>query len=357
MRRGIVAVLAIAVLAIAVLAGCGSSSKSSEPSSEEKKIETVNLLTHSSFATSKGLLDEFTKQSGYKVKVVQPGDAGVMVNQAILRKDNPIGDLMYGIDNTFLSRAFDNGIFEPYTAKVPTPADLQPDDSHRVTPIDTAHVCVIYDKTYFDKDGHPPAPASFDDLTKPEYKNQLVVEDAATSSPGLAFLLSTIDEKGEDGWQDYWKALRSNGVRVVDDWTAAYQTDFTAGGGSGDRPIVVSYSTDPAADIVFSEPKRDTPNVGVIESTCFRQTEFAGVLKNAKNTAGAQALLEFLLSKQFQEDIPAQMFVYPVVEGAKLPADFEKWAVVPGNPHTMTAEQIGENRDAWIKEWTDIAVR
>jgi thiamine transport system substrate-binding protein len=280
-----------------------------------------------------------------------------MVNQAILRKDNPIGDLMYGIDNTFLSRAFDNGIFEPYTAKVPTPADLQPDDSHRVTPIDTAHVCVIYDKRYFDKDGHPPAPASFDDLTKPEYKNQLVVEDAATSSPGLAFLLSTIDEKGEDGWQDYWKALRSNGVRVVDDWTAAYQTDFTAGGGSGDRPIVVSYGTDPAADVMFSEPKRDTPNVGVIESTCFRQTEFAGVLKNAKNTAGAQALLEFLLSKQFQEDIPAQLFVYPVVEGAKLPADFEKWAVVPGNPHTMTAEQIGENRDAWIKEWTDIAVR
>jgi len=280
-----------------------------------------------------------------------------MVNQAILRKDNPIGDLMYGVDNTFLTRALDADIFEPYTAKVATPEDLQVDDTHRVTPIDTGHVCVVYDKSYFGKDGRPAPPASMDDLVKPDYKNLTVVEDAATSSPGLAFLLTTIDAYGDNGWPAYWQSMRENGVRVVDDWTAAYQTDFTAGGGDGDRPIVVSYGSGPAADIYYSEPKRTTPNVAVIEDSCFRQTEFAGVLKNAKNTPGAQALLEFLLSKQFQEDIPSQMLVSPVVEGAALPDWYEKYTVEPADPHVVPPADIDEHRDEWVKEWTDIAVR
>jgi thiamine transport system substrate-binding protein len=345
------------IAALMLLAACSSSSKSSEPEPAAEKIETVNLLTHSSFATSKGVLEEFTNETGYKVKIVQPGDAGLMVNQAILRKDNPIGDLMYGIDNTFLTRALDNDIFEPYTAKVATPDDLQADDTHRVTPIDVGHVCVVYDKTYFGVDDHPAAPTSLDDLIDPAYKDLTVVEDAATSSPGLAFLLATIDAYGEDGWQSYWKSLRENGVRVVDDWTAAYQTDFTAGGGNGDRPIVVSYGSGAAADVMYSEPKRDTPNVAVIEDSCFRQIEFAGVLKNAENTPGAQALLEFLLSKRFQEDVPSQMLMSPVVEGATLPKDYEKYVVVPEEPRVVPPADIDEHRDEWVKEWTDIAVR
>jgi thiamine transport system substrate-binding protein len=345
------------VVALAFLGACGSSGSSKSSDQPAEKIETVNLLTHSSFAASKEVLAAFTKETGYKVKVVQPGDAGLMVNQAILRKDNPIGDLMYGVDNTFLTRALDADIFEPYTAKVATPEALQADDTHRVTPIDTGHVCVVYDKTYFGTDGHPAPPAALDDLIKPEYKDLAVVEDAATSSPGLAFLLTTIDAYGDNGWQAYWQSLRENGVRVVDDWTAAYQTDFTAGGGNGDRPIVVSYGSGPAADIVFSEPKRTTPNVAVIEDSCFRQTEYAGVLKNANNTPGAQALLEFLLSKQFQADIPLQMFVSPVVEGVTLPKVYEQYTVEPADPHVVPPADIDEHRDQWVKEWTDIAVR
>jgi thiamine transport system substrate-binding protein len=370
MKRAVAAV----VLALAVLAAaCGSSNKASTATpgstAAPKKITNVVLLTHSSFATSKGILDEFTKQTGYKVKVLQPGDAGVMVNQAILRKDNPVADALYGVDNTFLSRALDAGIFDPYTAHG---ADTLPSDMRvdpRVTPIDTANVCVIYDKTYFGHDGHPAPPASFDDLIQPPYKNLTVVENASTSSPGLAFLLGTIkfySARPEDStyagpgpfaWQDYWKRLRANGVRVVDDWTQAYQTDFTAGGGSGDRPIVVSYGSDPAADIVFSDPHRDTPNVGVVPSTCFRQTEYAGVLHGAKNTPGAQALVDFLLSRRFQEDMPLQMYVDPIVPDATRPPVFAKWAVVPPSPLTLDAATIGAHRDEWIKEWTDIAVR
>jgi thiamine transport system substrate-binding protein len=350
---------ALVVVAIALAcAACSSSAKpsASQPSVPAKKITTVRLLTHDSFAASKSVLADFTKQTGYKVKLVEPGDAGVMVNQAILTKSHPIADALYGVDNTFLSRALDAGIFDPYTAKGldAIPADVQLDAQHRVTPIDRGTVCVDYDNTWFGHDGRPPAPTGFESLADPRYKNLTVVENAATSSPGLAFLLATIKEFPY--WQNYWRALRKNGVRIVDSWTSAYDSDFTAGGGNGDRPIVVSYSSDPAADIVFSDPKRATPHVSVVNDTCFRQVEFAGVLHGAHNVPGAQALIDFLVSRRFQEDIPLQMYVRPVNPAAQLPAVFAKWDANPPQPLTMDPQTIGANRDTWIKQWTYIAV-
>jgi thiamine transport system substrate-binding protein len=356
------AVLAVAL--VALTAACGSSAKpaaqsSSTPTSVAKKITTVRLLTHSSFAVSKAVLADFTRQTGYKIKLVQPGDAGVMVNAAILRKDNPVADALFGVDNTFLTRALDAGIFDPYEAKGldSVPAALQTDADHRVTPIDKSDVCVDFDKSWFGHDGRPAAPTGLDDLVDPRYKNLTVVENAATSSPGLAFLLATIAAKGDTGWKAYWSALKDNGVRVDDDWTAAYETDFTAGGGSGDRPIVVSYGSDPAADVEYSSPHRDAPNVGVIASTCFAQTEYAGVLHGAHNPAGAQALVDFMLTRRFQEDMPLQMYVNPVVTGAALPAVFTKWAVDPPQPYSIDPATISAKRSDWIKEWTDLVVR
>ena len=357
MKRAITFAAALAL----VVTACSSSSKttSGPTPTTTRGATTVRLLTHDSFAASKSVLADFTKQTGYKVKLVQPGDAGVMVNQAILRKSHPIADALYGVDNTFLSRALDAGIFDVYTAKGldQIPVDDQLDPQHRVTPIDVGMVCVDYDTTWFGHNGHPPAPTGFDDLVDPQYKNLTVVENAATSSPGLAFLLATIKAQGDKGWQDYWRKLRANGVRVVDSWTSAYESDFTAGGGNGDRPIVVSYSSDPAADIQFSDPHRDTPHVGVVEATCFRQVEFAGVLHGASNTPGAQALVDFLLARTFQEDLPLQMYVRPVNPAATLPAVFARWAADPKSPYTMDPQTIGAHRDEWIKQWTDLVLR
>ncbi len=353
----------IVVVVLVVTAACGTSAKpaahSTTSSSVAPKITEVKLLTHSSFAASKGVLADFTKQTGYKVRLVQPGDAGLMVNEAILRKGNPGADALFGVDNTFLTRALDAGIFDPYVARGlgTVPASFQVDPQHRVTPIDESDVCVDFDKSWFGHDGRPPAPASLDDLVDSRYKGLTVVENASTSSPGLAFLLATIAAKGENGWNGYWSALKRNGVRIVDDWTAAYETDFTAGGGSGDRPIVVSYGSDAAADVVGSSPHRDTPKVGVIASTCFRQMEFAGVLHGAHNVAGAQALVDFMLTREFQEDMPLQMYVNPVVAGAKLPPAFTTWLVDPPHPYSIDPATISAKRSAWIKEWTDLVIR
>jgi thiamine transport system substrate-binding protein len=344
------------VVALAV-SGCGDDDGNG--STAETPNREVVLLTHSSFAASEDVLAAFAAESGFTVKLFPAGDAGATVNEAILRKRNPVADVLFGVDNAFLSRALGADIFVAHEAAGldQVPDALQVDPQHRVTPIDRGNVCINVDTSWFGRRGRPEAPTSFADLVDRRYKDLLVVENPGTASPGLAFLLATIADQGRDGWQDYWRRLRDNGVRVVEDWTQAYQSDFTAGGGNGDRPIVVSYGSSPPADVVFSEPKRDEPRIGVVASTCFRQVEFAGVLRGARNEAGARALVDFMLSERFQEDMPLQMFVHPVRRGVDLPPEFEKWAVDPKKPLTLPADEISANRDDWIKEWTDIVLR
>jgi len=356
------ALVVVGLIAAMLAASCGSSTKSGSSSTTPttpKFDKNIVLMTHDSFAASKPVLTAFTKQTGYTVKVLKSGDAGEAVGKAIAVQDHPVADAFFGVDNTLLTEALDANLFEPYDAPAlkNVPATYELDAQHRVTPIDHADVCVNDDLAWFGHDGHPPAPRSLADLAKPAYKKLLVVEDPASSSPGLAFLLATIAASGENGWQSYWHALRDNGVRVVDGWEEAYYTDFTAGGSSGDRPLVVSYATDPAADVVFSGGKKTTPTVGVVPGTCFAQTEFAAVLTHAKNPAGARALIDFMLTRRFQQDVPLQMYVYPVVDGTPLPAVFRQFAIPPPDPYSMTPAQIGAHRKAWLNEWTQIVLQ
>ncbi len=340
--------LAIAIAALLLLGACGDDGSSAEGA------VTITLLTHDSFAVSEGLLDGFTEQTGITVKVLQAGDAGEMVNQAILTKDKPLGDVLYGVDNTFLTRAVGAGIFEPYTS--PGLADVRPDLADQtangdVTPIDVADVCLNYDKAYFGEHELPP-PTSLEALTKPEYEDLLVVENPATSSPGLAFMLGTIAEFGEDGWLDYWKQLEANGVAVSSGWEDAYYTQFSGSSGKGPKPIVVSYASSPPAEVVFAEtPLTDAPTA-VVSASCFRQIEFAGVLTGTKHADAAHQLIDFMLSTTFQEDMPLNMFVYPASTKATVPEEFVKYSVVPDHPLSLSPDEIAQNRDKWIDEWT-----
>ena len=349
----------IVVIAALIASACGSSSgKSGSKSPSKSKSKTVVLMTHDSFMASPAVLAQFTRETGYKVKVLKSGDAGKALSEALLVKDHPVADAMFGVDNTFLTRALDNNLFDAYAAKGigAVPARFRLDPQNHVTPIDSGDVCVVDDLGWFGHAGHPPAPKSLSDLAKPAYRKLLVIENPASSSPGLAFVLATIGAFGTDGWHAYWQALRKNDVRVDDGWEQAYDTDFTGAAKSGDRPLVVSYATDPAADVVFSGGKKKIPTVGVVPGTCFRQIEFAGVLAHAKNPAGAQALIDFMLTRRFQEDIPLQMYVYPVIPSSKLPSVFVKYAVQPAHPFTLSAPAIGSHRNEWIDEWTRIVL-
>jgi thiamine transport system substrate-binding protein len=349
-NRPIATLLLTALVALAITA-CSSGSDSSAN-------HTVTLVTHDSFAVSKPVLRAFTKQTGIRVKVLKSGDAGAALNQAILTKGKPLGDAFFGVDNTFLSRALDAGIFVPYAAKGlrAVPPALQLDAKHRLTPIDYGDVCVNYDKAWFARE-QLPVPRTLNDLTDARYRGRLVVENPATSSPGLAFLLATIARFGPDGWKRYWERLRANDVKVVDGWEQAYDSEFSAGSGHGDEPLVVSYASSPPAEVFYADPKPATAPTGVLTDTCFRQVELAGVLQGADHPEAARQLIDFMLSERFQSDIPLQMFVFPARSGTALPSVFTKFATLPSEPFTLPPAEIGKQRDTWIKQWTTTVLR
>ncbi|MEI5101308.1 thiamine ABC transporter substrate-binding protein [Streptomyces sp. PmtG] len=354
-----VTVTAAAVgLGLVAVTACGS-----DDGDSAKDSKNVTLVTHESFNVSKDVLKDFEKRSGYKVRLLKDGDAGAAVNKAILSKGNPQGDVFFGVDNTLLSRALDNGLFQPYEAKGAgqvLPAYRADQGKHRVTPVDSGDICVNFDKKYFaDKKLAPPK--TLDDLVKPAYKNLLVTENASTSSPGLGFLLGTAAKYGDDGWQDYWKKLKDNGVKVVDGWTQAYDQEFSGSAGGkkagGDRPLVVSYASSPPVEVLYSKPQPKTAPTGVATGTCFRQVEYAGLLTGARNAEGGKALLDFLLTKRFQEDMPLNMFVNPVREGTKVPELFTKHGVEVDKPYTMDPKKIADNREPWVKSWTSLVLK
>ncbi|MBW1601249.1 thiamine ABC transporter substrate-binding protein [Streptomyces sp. JJ66] len=352
--------LLTAALGTALLAGCGGSGDGEDGGDAAgPESKTVTLVTHQSFLVSDDVLEQFTEETGYRVEVLGSADAGVVVNKAILSAGNPEGDVLFGVDNTMLSKALDAGIFTPYEAKGldRVPQDVQPDSGqHRVTPVDTGQVCVNYDRAYFEDQGVEP-PRTLEDLTEPRYKDLLVVQNPATSSPGLAFLLATVGAFGESGWQDYWKDLKANGVLQAEGWEQAYNDHFSgsAAGRDGDRPLVVSYASSPPAEVYYGTEKNPgQAPTGVATGTCFQQTEFAGLLDGAANPEGGKALLDFLLSRTFQEDIPLSMFVHPVREDAELPEVFTRYGAESKDPHQVAPEKIDAGREQWIEQWSSL---
>lgn len=351
-----------------LITGCAGASQgtatqgaaSAEPQTTGTNPTTLTVMVHDSFSVSEGVIAQFEQENNAKVVFVQSGDAGSTLNRAILSKDAPIADVLYGVDNTFLSRALDAGILLPYNSPMLAniPAEFKLDSQNRELPIDYGDVCINYDKAYF-TDKNLAVPQSFEDLLKPEYKGLLVVENPATSSPGLAFLLATVDHFGADGYLNYWQQLRDNGLVVVNDWETAYYTNFSGSSGKGPQPMALSYGTSPAAEVVYaSTPLTDAPTASIVgDGMCFRQIEFAGILAGTKNQALAEKFIDFMLGTTFQEDMPLQMFVFPVNPDAKLPDAFQKYIQEPQTPSTMPYDEIAANRDAWIQAWTDTVLK
>ena len=339
-----------AVTMLLFISACGNSEKVTDDINES----SVTLITHDSFAVSEGIFDTFTSKTGITVEQLSLGDTGQLISTSILTKDDPIGDVIFGIDNTFLGRALNANIFTPYTSPIESQIleDFDHEKSGYLTPIDYGHVCLNYWKDSF-SDTFPP-PGSIDDLLDPSYANLLVVQNPETSSPGLAFLLATISHFGSD-WVSFWKTLNQNGVSVTSDWESSYYGDFIAGG--GEKSIVVSYASSPIAELIYSDPPVEIPPTGIIEDSCFKQVEYAGILKNSQNKPEAEALIDFLLSKRFQEDIPLNMFMMPVLTDAVLPATFSTYPTIPKDLNKISPTEIEANRNNWTEIWTEAVLR
>lgn len=352
-RRALLTLAAIGL----IVASCGDDDSSDAP-------VTLTLVTYESFPDAdtplNDALDAFTERTGIEVEILVAGDAGTMLSKASLTAGNPEGDVMWGIDNTLLSRAVDDEVFDAYVATPLADGSVAVADEltalvpgGEATPVDFGDVCVNVDLEWFAEHDLAP-PTTFADLIDPAYRDLLAVMNPATSSPGLAFLLATVDEFGTDGWQDYWQALVDNGVTVVDGWNEAYYEQFTRAG--GDAPLVVSYGSSPPAEVIFADPPRDDAPTGIVEDTCFRQVEFAGVLRGTDHPDEARQLVDFLLSDTFQRELPLTLFVYPVSADVELPAEFVEFAVVPAGPRSIEPADIEANRERWIDEWTSLVL-
>ncbi|MGV8884738.1 MAG: thiamine ABC transporter substrate-binding protein [Microbacteriaceae bacterium] len=349
----------VTMAAVAALALAGCSSPAPEANSTPEKLV---LITHDSFALSDGMLEKFTKQTGIAVEVQAAGDAGELVNKLVLTKDSPLGDVVFGIDNTFASRAVENGVLANYVSGDLTAAEkpyLLPKGmgGEQLTPIDNGDVCINVDHEWFAAKGIA-EPKTLDDLIKPEYKNLLVVPAANSSSPGLAFLLATIASYGDKtgdglyGWQGYWADLMSNGTKVVAGWSDAYYVDFSGPSSEGDRPLVVSYASSPPFEVAEGSTVAPT---GALLDTCFRQTEYAGVIAGTPYPDAAGKLVDFLFSVPVQNDIPENMYVFPVNSAATLPKGWSTYAKIADDPFVIDPAEIDANRESWLADWAAIA--
>lgn len=329
------------------------------PKTTPASSRTLTVMTHDSFAISESVIAKFEAEYDVKVQFIRSGDAGSALNQAILTKDNPLADVFYGVDNTFLSRALKEDLFIAYDSPILTEIsdDFKLDYGNHALPVNYGDVCINYDKNFFIINDLP-IPASLEDLADPRYAGLLVTQNPATSSPGLSFLMATIAHFGEDGYLDYWRALKHNGLVVVSDWETAYYSNFSGSTGQGPQPMVVSYGSSPAAEVIFAEtPLDESPTASIIgPDTCFRQIEFVGILKNAANPELAKFFIDFMLSVVFQEDIPLQMFVFPVNRKASLPEAFVKHVQIPEQPASLPPDLIEAHREAWINAWLEVVL-
>ena len=313
--------------------------------------DTVVLVTHDSFSLPEDLVAQFEEESGQQLEVRQVGDGGTLTNELVLTKDSPLGDVAFGVDNTYASRALDEGVFAPVDIEVPAGVEehaLPGDDEHALTAVDNANVCVNIDTTWFEEKGLAP-PEGLDDLVDPAYRDLFVTSGATTSTPGMAFLLATIAEYG-DGWPGYWEDLLANGAKLTKGWEDAYNVDFTVSG--GDRPIVLSYDSSPAFTVADG-----VSSTAALLDTCFEQVEYAGLIEGADNPEGGEELIRFLVGPEVQAALPESMYVFPVVEGVDLPAEWAEFARRPTDPYAVDPAEVAQNREAWLREWSDVTSR
>lgn len=370
--KGLPRLAAVLVVSALLAAACGGADEPVPPSTTTAPVAAtaasttttappavggeLTLVTNNSFSTVEYLLDPFRAETGVDLRLIAGGDVGSMVNQAILTKDSPLGDVLYGFDNTFLSRLLDEDLFIPYRSPMAdlVPDGLQMDPDHRVTAVDFGDVCINYDKQFL-SDAGLAAPETLDDLRKPEYAGLLVIQNPATSSPGLAFMLATIAEYGEEGWLDFWADLRANDVQIVNGWEEAYYTNWSLYGGG--QPLVVSYASSPPAEVVFADPQPETAPSGVMEGSCFRQIEFIGILKGTDNLPAARALIDWWLSDALQAELPLNYFVFPANSNTPLPDPFVEHTAIPDDPYTLDPALIAANRERWLDEWDSAVLR
>ncbi|WP_232686809.1 thiamine ABC transporter substrate-binding protein [Halobacterium zhouii] len=311
----------------------------------------LQIATYDSFfgderTAGRWLKTEWEKNHDVDVEFTAPSNG---INEFIQRKREGVGidaDLYVGLNTSELVRVdqelpdatlFD-GIADDLQHDSHIKDSLRVDPENRALPYDTGYISLVYDSTDVEN------PKTFDALTQPAYEGALLAENAQSSDPGRAFLLWTIKQFGEDGYLDYWRKLLENDVRVLSDWQPAYDA-FLA----GERPIVVSYSTDQV--YYHSEDELPHHQVGFLNDQGYANPETVARFAGADRSETAGEFVDFMLSKQAQPKIAQRNVQFPSTDWADLPEGYAEYAYEPPEPVTFTYEELAGNVEGWVETW------
>ena len=338
-------IFSLGLLAVAALAATVSA---------QAAPDELRVMVHSSFSLPKPLLAQFETQSKVKLSIIKGGDAGEMLNKLILTRAQPVADVVFGIDNALVLKAQAAQVIEPFpNASLHGPAPLAL--GHGVVPVDYGYVNLNYDKAWVAKSGVP-LPKSLDDLTQATYRDWLLVQNPATSSPGYAFLLATIAGLGEEKAFDWWAKMRANGLKVTKGWSEAYYTDFSRNGGK--YPVVVSYATSPAAEVFYSKDKLTESPTGnlFVKGGVFRQVEGVALVKGGGQRDAAAKFIEFLRSAPVQEALQTSMWMFPAEARTPRP-EVMRHGPEPTAYDSLSADVIADKGAQWVSRWTQVVLK
>jgi thiamine transport system substrate-binding protein len=338
-------IFSLGLLAVAVLATTVSA---------QAAPDELRVMVHSSFSLPKPMLAQFETQSKVKLSIIKGGDAGEMLNKLILTRAQPVADVVFGIDNALVLKAQAAQVIEPFpNASLHGPAPLAL--GHGVVPVDYGYVNLNYDKAWVAKSGVP-LPKSLDDLTQAAYRDWLLVQNPATSSPGYAFLLATIAGLGEEKAFDWWAKMRANGLKVTKGWSEAYYTDFSRNGGK--YPVVVSYATSPAAEVFYSKDKLTESPTGNLfgKGGVFRQVEGVALVKGGGQREAAAKFIEFLRSAPVQEALQTSMWMFPADARTPRP-EVMRHGPEPTAYDSLSADVIADKGAQWVSRWTQVVLK
>ena len=308
--------------------------------------ETNNLVIYAydSFVSDWGagpiVIPNFEKKYGIKVDLRSPGDAGQVLTTSILEKDNPVADIVIGIDNNMLAKALDEDILQPYKSENLNNVDqsLIFDKSNHLSPYDYGYFSIIYNSEKIDN-----PPKSLNDLLSSQYEKSIILMDPRTSSPGLGFFLWTVKVFGDD-FTDYWANLNKNILTITEGWDSGYGLFV-----NGEAPMVLSYTTSPAYHKEYEDSEQYKATV--FEEGNYMQIEGAGIVKNCKNLKSAQIFIDYMLTEDFQKEIPLTNWMFPVID-IKLPKSYDT-ALKTEKNLLLPSKTINDNLDKWTEEWLE----
>ena len=338
-------IFSLGLLAVAALAATVSA---------QAAPDELRVMVHSSFSLPKPMLAQFETQSNVKLSIIKGGDAGEMLNKLILTRAQPVADVVYGIDNALVFKAQAAQVIEPFpNSALHGPASVAL--GHGMVPVDYGYVNLNYDKAWVAKSGVP-LPKSLDDLTQPAYRDWLLVQNPATSSPGYAFLLATVAGLGEEKAFEWWAKMRANGLKVTKGWSEAYNTDFSRNGGK--YPVVVSYATSPAAEVFYSKDKITESPTGnlFVKGGVFRQVEGVALVKGGGQRAAAAKFVDFLRSAPVQTALQTSMWMFPA-EPSTPRAEVMRHGPEPTTYDSLSNEVIADKGAQWVSRWTQVVLK